>query len=341
MKNLIHPDRSGRGCTGLLSAALLISLACNTNAALTVLAAQVHVDNMFPEFDCYWNGGGYPTFCPTNRPGSTVHVYVKNTGASSATITDATLAGYSMATVIKRLNNDSINPAGQNSIYFNWDNPPADILAAGEPVWWRADPPTVPAGGVAQVVVRLRYVPTTPTVNVGVVNSAGTVTTNITVDANLPRVQSISYSEDRKKIYVHWRRSGGAAPTSVWLNGTNVTSFTTTVGDPSVNFAASVISLSNALPHFSYHVYQGIYADGKIAAASQRAWTNKFIYSTYCKFENYDCAGWLQEAMAHGFNNIQMNLCGMCLDNSVTSTGYGTRLMIPANSNRPTRICGS
>ena len=66
--------------------------------------------------------------------------------------------GYSLKTVIKK-STAAWNPDEQNSIYFYWDNPPQDILDAGEPVWYRADPPTIPAGGVAQVAVRLRYVP--------------------------------------------------------------------------------------------------------------------------------------------------------------------------------------
>lgn len=289
---------------------------------------------MFPELDCYWNGGNYPNPCPTNHPGVTLHVYVKNTGTSSATITDAILGGYSLATVIKRSTDSDINEKGLNSIYFNWDNPPAEIVAnLGEPVWWKADPRTVGAGGVAQVAVRLRYVPTTNTLHVTVANSAGNISTNVTKNGNAPRLQSIGYSEDRRKVYLHWRRSGGAAPTSVYLNGSNVTSLTTTVGDPSVNYAASVINLTTALPHFSYNVYQGIYADGKVAAASQRAWTNKFIYTTYCKFSNRTCDQWVDEAMAHGFNNIQMNLCGMCLGTVYTSRGYGYTIDDPGKLN--------
>ena len=173
-----------------LAVVLMAAVCTNANAALTVLDTKYHPDLMFREFDCYWDGGQYPTICPTNFSGATVYVYLKNTGAGSATITDATLAGHNLATVIKR-STASWNPNDLNSIYFHWDTPPADILNAGEPVWWKADPATVPAGGVAQVAVRLRYVPTTPTVSVGVVSSAGTVTTNITVDANAPQIQSI------------------------------------------------------------------------------------------------------------------------------------------------------
>src|SRR5688572_12428490 len=126
-------------------AMLLVAFAStDANAALTVIGTQYRADQMFPELDCFWNGGNYPNPCPTNHPGVTLDVYVKNTGASSATITDATLGGYSMATVIKRSTDQQINPSGLNSIYFNWDNPPTEIISnLGEPVWWKADPATV------------------------------------------------------------------------------------------------------------------------------------------------------------------------------------------------------
>ncbi len=279
----------------------------SANAAVTIIGAQYTPDQMFPEWDCFWHDGNYPTSCQTNNRGATVHVYVKNTGGSAVTVDDATLAGYSLKSAVK------MNTSAHNlsSIYFYWSTPPQQILDAGEPVWWKADPATVAPGAVAQVAVRLRFIPTTPTVTVGVVASGVTSTTNITVADTAPQVASIGYSEDLKSIYLHWRRTGGAAPNSVWLDGTNVTAFTTTVGDTNVNFAASVISLPNPLPFFSYHAYQGVYADGKTATASQRAWTNKFIYASYNSFlftGNYDGHDWIEEATAHGINNVQMNL---------------------------------
>src|SRR3990172_3412065 len=125
---MTHPFNRSRFPACLLWAGLVTGLPCTiANAALTVMDTKYHQDLMFPEFDCYWDGGQYPTVCPTNFSGATVYVYVKNTGASSATITDATLAGHSLATVIKR-STGSYNPNGLNSIYFNWDNPPSDIL---------------------------------------------------------------------------------------------------------------------------------------------------------------------------------------------------------------------
>ena len=145
----------------------------------------------------------------------------------------------------------------------------------------------------------------------GVVSSAGTVTTNITVDVNAPQLASIGYSTDLRQVYLHWRRSGGAAPASVWLDGANVTANTTTVGDTNLNFAASAISLATPLPFFSYHVFQGLYADGKVASASQRAWTNKFIYSLYGSFTATTPAAqaqWVATATDHGVNNCRQKV---------------------------------
>jgi len=328
----------------LLSAfCFLLFLPC-AYAALTVIGTQYCEDRLFPEFNCYYSSGNYPTSCPNFQPGATVHVFVKNTGGASEAISDATIAGYSLKTVIKT-SLANYNPQQQASIYFYWDNPPQQILDAGEPVWWKADPATVPVGGVAQVAVRLRYVPTNH-ISFGVVSSSSTIVTNITVDASVPRVQSISYSEDLKKVYVYWRRSsGGAAPTSVWLDGANVTALTTMVGDPSLNLAASIITLPGALSFYSYHVYQGVYADGKTATAGQRAWTNKFIYCTWGTFsesENFDAADWVNEAAARGFNNIEMSLglMGSYLSTvsgraHLASKGYGYTILDKTKLNVP------
>ena len=84
----------------VLLGVVVAGLACGgAHAQVTILGAQYHPDQMFP-FGCYWNPDAYPN-CPTIVGGATVHVYIKNTGASAVTINDATLAGYSLTTVIK------------------------------------------------------------------------------------------------------------------------------------------------------------------------------------------------------------------------------------------------
>ncbi len=276
------------------------------SAAVTLLGVQYQQDNPYTEYQCIWHDRNYPTDCGAVVGGSNIHAYLKNTGASSVTVSDATLAGYSLKTVIKR----SSTYHNANSIYFYWDNPPQSILDAGEPVWYKADPSTIPPGGVAQVVVRLRHVPVTQPVSLGIVTSGGSVSATIPVDANAPQLASVGFSQDRTKVYLHWRRAGGAAPTTIKMDGVDVTANTITVGDPSVNFAASVLTLGSALPQGSYHVYQGIYTDGKTATASLRTWGHEFIHATWYTFPiadgDYDAArAWIDDATNRGVNAVE------------------------------------
>ena len=95
----------------------------------------------------------------------------------------------------------------------------------------------------------------------------------------------------------------------------------------------------------SYHVYQGVYADGKVASASQRAWANKFIIATYGNFNltgSYTAADWVAEATDHGVNNCQLNM-GMGMGNylgsgsgaaDAQSQGYGYTIDTIANLNK-------
>ncbi|MEI8044140.1 MAG: carbohydrate binding domain-containing protein, partial [Verrucomicrobiota bacterium] len=294
----------------LLAALILATVAGSTaDAAIEVLGVQYQQDNPYPEFNCWYHYGNYPTSCGTVITGCNVHVFLKNTGSSPVAINDVTLAGYSLNAILKR----NANFHDANSIYFYWDDPPQDILNAGEPVWFRPDPNPIPAGGVARVVVRLRSVPLTRPVSLGVITSAGTATANVPVNAGDPVLASVGFSPDRTRVYLHWRRGGGAAPATVWLDGTNVTSLTTTVGDPSVSFAASVIRLAAPLANMSYHVFQGGYSDGKTATGALRVWVNRFIYGTWAArtIPDGDLAAaraWVDDCEDRGVNAVVMNM---------------------------------
>ncbi len=296
-------------CTPLLLtavASLLIEPAAR--GAVSVIGVQYQQDNPYTEFQCWYHYGNYPTSCGNVVTGCNVHVFLKNTGSSSVTIGDVTLAGYNLSTILKR--NTTYHDA--NSIYFYWDDPPQDVLNAGEPVWYRRDPNPIPAGGVARVVVRLRSVPVTRPVVLGIVTSAGTVTASIPVDAADPVLASIGFASDRTKVYLHWRRSGGAAPVTIKMDNVDVTASATTVGDPTVGYAATVLSLATPLANMSYHVYQGVYADGKTATGAVRTWINRFIYGTWGakNVPDGDTAGakaWIDECNNRGVNALIMN----------------------------------
>ena len=237
----------------LLVTVLTTCVACAAvNGAVSLLGVQYQQDDPYTEYLCYWHDANYPTGCGADVVGSNVHVYLKNDGASEVTIEDVYLEGYSLKTVIEqKMENDH----KCYSIYYHWDNPPQAILDAGEPVWFRADPNPIPAGGVGQVVVRLRRVPTTNPIDIAVDTSANTLETSIDIDASAPVLASVGFSWDRTKAYLHWRRSNGTAPTTVKMDGANVTSGITTVNDADEDFAVSVIELDTALDAMTYHVY--------------------------------------------------------------------------------------
>ncbi len=266
----------------ILAAILASGIACTAaDAALTLLGVQYQPDRAFPEHECFWREWQYPGPCNASSLGANVHVYLRNTGSSTVTVQDAVFAGFSLADILRlhyqvvKRQPASIWLDGLTSAQLQ------TLLNAGEPVWYRIDPAAIPPGGTAQVVVRLRSIPVTPTVNLDVISSAGTVSAAIPVAANAPQLSSVGFSEDLAKVYLYWRRSGGTAPTTVLMDGIDVTASTATVNDPATGLAASVVQLAQPLSPSSYHVFQGLYADGEKTSAGLRAWANKFLYGTW------------------------------------------------------------
>ena len=298
------------------------------NGAVQVIGVQYQPDKYFNEDNCLWHDRQYPGPCSINlNTGQVVKVFLKNIGPSSATISDATLAGFSLNQNLK-----AKNAGGENipySIYYGSANVTA-LVNAGEPVWYKADPAAIPVGGVGQVVVRLRVIPVTQPIAIGVISSSGTASTNISVDANAPLLASVGFSSDRTKVYLHWRRTGGAAPTAVWMDGVDVTANATTVGDPTLNFGATVLEFDAPLENMSFHVYQGVFADAKKATGALRTWVNPFLYGTWAAKPTNpgEAAGktWVNEATAHGVNCVVMNVASDGLSD-LMSTASGRQWM--------------
>ncbi|MGQ9648942.1 MAG: immunoglobulin domain-containing protein [Phycisphaerae bacterium] len=320
---MFDSDQPRRRCIQVLLCCLSLGAMClAAQGAVGLLGTQYTQDNMYPEYACIYRFGNYPTNCGVEYKGSYAHVFIKNTGTSAVTINDVTLAGYSLKTVLKR----DPNLRDSASIWYYWDNPPSAIINAGEPVWYRADPNPIPAGGTARAVIRLRWVPSTSTISVGVVTSAGTINTTITKDAESPRLASVGFSSDRTKVYLHWRRAGGAAPSTIYMNGVDVTSNAATVGDPNTNYAATVLTFASPLANMSYNVYQGVYSDGKTATGSLRTWVNRFLYGTWGVKDMPEgdfnaVRSWIDSCHARGVNCYVNNSCGVLQDFMATSEG--------------------
>ncbi len=87
-----NPKEGLSRCIHTLVAALLTAVACPTaDAAIEVLGVQYQQDNPYPEYQCWYRYGDYPTTCHSTVVGANAHVFLKNTGASPVTISDVTL----------------------------------------------------------------------------------------------------------------------------------------------------------------------------------------------------------------------------------------------------------
>lgn len=280
-------------------------MTASAQAAVTVIGTQYQQDNPYAEYQCWYRYGNYPTSCGVPIVGCNVNVFIKNTGSSSITVSDVNLAGYSLKTILRQ----SSTLRDTNSIFYYWQDPPQHIFDVGEPVWYKADPNPIPAGGVGRVVIRLRKVPIIVPVNIGITTSGGNVAAAVPVNDSDPVLANVGFSSDRKKVYLTWRRTGGAAPVAIKMDGNDVTPLATTVGDPDNDFAATVLSFNNAIPEMSYHVYQGIYADGKTATGGLRTWLNRFLYGTWAaqSTNDYDYAAaraWIDTCHDRGVNSL-------------------------------------
>jgi hypothetical protein len=83
---------------GLMLGGLFCSSA---NATVTILGVQYQQDNPYPEYQCWYRYGDYPTTCHSTVVGANAHVFLKNTGTSPVTITDVSLGAYSLNNILK------------------------------------------------------------------------------------------------------------------------------------------------------------------------------------------------------------------------------------------------
>ncbi len=306
----------------ILWMAAVIGFACGAaSGAVSLIGVQYQQDDPFSEYQCYYNDKHYPTTCGAPLLGANVHVFIRNEGTSAVTLNDVEFAGYSLVYALRQ---KALGDHVCNSPWFRWLTPPQDFFDAGDPAWYKMDPASIPAGAVGQIIVRLRRIPDIPTLAVNVVTSSNTLNTTIAVDPEVPELASIGLSQDLTKVYLYWRRAGGAAPTTVMMDGADVTAITTTVGDASTNFAVSVISLSSAAAEMSYHVFQGIYSDGVTATAGVRTWRNPFIYNSWAAFETDDAAeaqAWISTCEDRGLNTLEMSSASNGLMNYLGTSG--------------------
>jgi hypothetical protein len=256
-----------------------------------VIGSAYRADTPFPQFLHLWSEGwalkdqnGEPLqYATTNMPlGAYVQLYIHNRSANTVPITDLKFEGASLTDAIAFSDHqtDGLWPA---SIHFSkLSKAEVDrLIAAGEPVWWKVEPPSLPPGGFAEVTIRLRRQAKTP-LTVQVLAKEATWTARVPID-NTPRFAGISFSPsvDTVYCYVQHPPRPDANPVKVLLDGADVTARTTMAADPAVNVMPLVIRPAQPVKKGSFHCFQAIYDDGSTAIAGIRAWGEELVYGMW------------------------------------------------------------
>ena len=214
--------------------------------------------------------------------GACLQLYIRNASAKTVAITNVNFQGVSLAEAIafSDQGTTSLSPA---SIHFS-KLPPADIdrlLAAGEPVWWKAEPPSLPPGGFAEVTIRLRRQTRIKTALEVLANNA--VWKARVPAREAPRFTGISFSPSLNVVYgyVQHPQWPGATPVKVLLDGRDLTARTTIASDSRADVVPLVLRLGQPLDKGSFHCFQAIYHDGSMAIAGIRAWGDEFVYGMW------------------------------------------------------------
>ncbi|MHC4442873.1 MAG: hypothetical protein ACYTF1_08530 [Planctomycetota bacterium] len=272
---------------------LLIPMSVSFAATSEIVGAFYRSDTPFPEFLPLWYEG-WSEKGPDNEPlqyaqkdmplGGYIHLYLQNTSNQPLEVTDVLFEGVSLKEGIS-FSKDvraGLHPAG---IHFS-KLPKAQVkqlTKAGEPVWWKADPTIVEPGKMAEVVIRLRQDPQTETVQVGVRAGNAAPNRRVFVKEVQPRIVGIGFSPKLEEVFLYLRhpKGGDMIPTTILIDGKNMTARSTNGVDKLIETVPVVIRLKNAFDKGSFHYFQAIYPDGSVAQAGIRAWGDNLVYGMW------------------------------------------------------------
>jgi len=171
------------------------------------------------------------------------------------------------------VHNDSATPVPVEGVALN-GVPLADLRENDrhEVIWWRTWPSPVPAGGYAEVTVRLRY----PLESDGVLTlQAGDQTLEATVPSQPPlfRIETIGWTDRERQVTIIAQqiRPEPAHIEKVFLDGVDVTDRAAVLApDFFHGICPIILKLEQPLEVGSFHTYKLVAADGQTVACTLR-----------------------------------------------------------------------
>jgi len=229
-----------------LLAAITLSLYSPSAAAeVAVDCSYYHVD---VGGDYSWTEGapGLADFSKTHRRSGTLKVYVNNQGDRPVAVEARTMDGTDL---------ESLRTSDKHEV-----------------IWWRTWPNPVPAGGISEVSVRLRY----PLESDAVLSlDAEGQVLEATVPVTVPpfRIETVAWAEEGRHVTLvaEWLGEQPARIARVLLDGTDLTARSRI---PAPEFAHGVcpieIDLPEPLAPGSFHTYKLVAEDGAAVACTLR-----------------------------------------------------------------------
>ncbi len=306
--------------------------------ALVVLDGRYRPDRAFDHFSRFWGEkDGLPNQlgaidAPQDVPesaelGGSIHVYVRNTSPQPVTIEDVTLSGVSLKEALV-YSDQRLRKKFASISFSKLEKPELDrLLACGEPVWWRADPAPIPAGGTAEVIVRLRRHPQVSAVPVGLIAGGPALKAEVRPRLGQARFRSISFDAGLKTAYLFIETNKLGAPRTILLDGKDVTAQSRIQHDANLDLTPVTVNLPSALTDCSFHVVQARLADGSLVSAGARAWAEEFVYGMFGGRPGKDgdtalARAYIDDITSHNIN-VQMPQMGSAAVQTFLKTDEG------------------
>ena len=267
----------------------LASAATSPAAPLQILGAQYRADASFPEFEALWRKDLIPatnTALKATLTGGGIHVYLLNTNQQPVVIQDVLVEGISLTQAIAETDARKFKKyLRASSIYFSKlsEADKQQLIALGEPVWWRVDPRKVAPGAVTEVFIRLRKSPPGSSLDCRVKWTDGTLQQISVPTANVTdRCADVCFAPGLDTAWLYFAgRANGRAPKQILLDGRDVTAACLIGADSNLNLAPVMLRPAKPFAPASHHCFQAVYEDGTTAIATARAFPADFVYGLW------------------------------------------------------------
>ncbi len=288
----LHPRTKRLVELVIATLACLSAVGLSSAAQPELLGTVYQPDRPFPRFLPLWSEGwairdaaGDPVvMARDDMPlGAHVQAYVFNPGPETVTVGDVAVEGVSLteAIVFAKEKTSGFFPA---SVKFS--NLPQDardrLSRAGEPVWWKVDPPVLPPGATAELTLRLRRAPAGGEIRLTVAAGKTELAATCHTKPPLHVFSSITCPDrlDSVTLIVQGPRGRGDKPSRLLIDGADVSANARVEFDAATGVTVAVVRLDRPFERASYHTFRAIFQDSS-AIAGVRCWRDDFVYGMW------------------------------------------------------------